>query len=115
MANAVGSSPGQVMAELEELEREMAANQNDYEQAAYWADKLTKEWAKREATCALKAEGANSEKRKAHGFVMAVEMDDLFERYSEWTSRFNALRRGQEMRTARAMIKQSILKGQGRG
>lgn len=109
------SSPGEVMRSLEALEAEMAESQNPYEKAAYWADIYTHQWEHRMAICAVKAQGSNETQRKAHAFVMAVEMDDLFQRYSEATAAFNAHRRAQDTRRDRATIKMSILRGQGRG
>lgn len=111
------TEPGTVMAELETLEREMAANQNDLETAAHDDELYSKRWDARLAYYGVKTEGANAEQRKAKTFVAAFEHDDgeLYKLMTEAAAQYSALSKGQRSRESRATIKMSILRGLGRG
>lgn len=108
------TSPGQVIARLDEIERDLAERQNDYERAADEKARLSRDWEKRFAICMKKVTGPNEAARKAHAFVAAVEQDDLFERLTDAEARYDALRVVVKVLEDRSTIGMSILRAQGR-
>lgn len=112
---ATHSTPGQVMQRLNAIEHDLAERQNEYEEAASDRARLTRDWDHRMAVSITRAKGPNAEARKAHAFVMAVEMDDLYQHLTEAESTFEALRVVVRTLETRATIGMSILRAQGRG
>lgn len=109
------ASPQQVIARLQEIEHDLAERQNDWEEAAADRARLIRDWEHRYALCMKKAQGPNSEARKAAAFVMAAEMDDLYRHLTEAESTYEALRAVVKVLETRSTIGMSILRSQGRG
>lgn len=110
-------TPGAVLNRLDEIEKDLAERQPEYETAAEDRARFTRDWDRRLAWHMKKAGGANSEARKANGFVAAIEQDngELYEALKDAEARFEALRVVMRTLETRATIGQSILRAQGRG
>ena len=113
--NATVTRPGAVVDRLDEIERDLANRQPEYEQAADDRARLVRDWDKRLAIHQRTAKGSNSEVRKAVALASAIEQDDLYERLKDAEARFEALRVVMRTLETRATIGQSILRAQGRG
>lgn len=106
--------PGAVLNALEQIEKSLAEQQNDYEQAASDRATLVRKWEKRLALCRLKAKGNDADARKAAALVMAIDQDDLYERLMDAEGRFEGCRASIKVSETRAMIGLGILRSQGR-
>ena len=106
--------PGAVVAALEEIDRNLALQQNDYEAAASDRAKLVRRWEKRLAICLLKAKGGDAAARKASALIAAIEMDGLYEELMDAEGRFEGARASIKVSETRAMIGLGILRSQGR-
>jgi hypothetical protein len=109
--------PGAVIDRLDEIERDLAERQPDFEQAADDRARAVRDWDRRLALHMKRATGSNSEARKANGFVAAIEQDNgqLYEQLQDAEARYDALRVVMRTLETRATIGQSILRAQGRG
>lgn len=108
-------TPAATMMALEAIDKDLQERLPSYEHAAEQYYRLLRDWEKRLAVCARTAAGPNAEVRKAVALVSAIEMDDLYERYTEAEARYNALKVVMKTLEARATIGQSLLRAQGRG
>jgi hypothetical protein len=108
-------SPGVVMDNLQVISNDMAGRLNEFENAARDRARLGRQWEKRLAIHMLKAQGSNSDMRKANALVAATEQDDLHERLTEAEATFEALRIVMKVLADRSMIGMAVLRAQGRG
>jgi hypothetical protein len=106
--SATLTHPGAVQGRLEEIERDLADRQGEYEQAAlaYWRSKREKEKAQAEAF--LRAEGTVAERQALAAQATAhIGMED--------EARWEALKGVVRVLDTRATIGTSLLTAQGRG
>jgi hypothetical protein len=108
-------APGPVMDGLTAIGRDMAERSQEFENAARDRARLGRQWEKRLAIHMLKAQGSNSDMRKANALVAATEQDDLHERLTEAEATFEALRIVMKVLSDRSMIGMAVLRAQGRG
>jgi hypothetical protein len=112
-ANAL--DPAAVMQRLSDIEADLGLRLNDYTSAAGDAARLVREWEYRLAVARTKAQGPDTDARKAAALVMAITQDDLYDRLKEAEGEFAASRAAVFTLEKRAMIGLGILKGLGRG
>jgi hypothetical protein len=108
------ATPGQVIAKLDEIERDLAGRLNDFEAAADDRARLIRDWEHRMAIHTARARGTSAEIRKANALVAAVEQDTLYERLTDAEARYDALRVVVKVLEDRSTIGMSILRAQGR-
>lgn len=102
------------MSRLEELDRELAERQNDFEQAAENFYKEKREWEKQLAQAFVKADGKNQEERRSNA-LLALERDgDAYYRFVNAEARYEGQKAGFRVRETRASIGQSLLRSMGR-
>jgi hypothetical protein len=111
---ALMDDPQTVAGRLEEIERDLAERQNQYETAARDKARLVRDWDYRFALCMARASGSNEATRKAHALIAAIEQDDLYERLKDAEARFESLRAVIGTLEKRLMIGLGILRSQGR-
>jgi hypothetical protein len=104
----------QVMATLEEIERDLAERQNEHEQVARDKTSLIRDWDYRLALHLARATGSDAHSRKAKALVAAIEQDDLYDRLKAAESSYAALQTVTKTIESRAMVAMAILKAHGR-
>lgn len=108
-------NPAEVLRRLDEIEKDLAERQGEYEKAAGDRARLVRDWDRRLAIHGRTAKGSSADVRKSVALSNAIETDDLYERLQDAEGRFEALRVVMRTLETRATIGQSILRAQGRG
>lgn len=107
-------SAGQVMTRLEELDRELAERQNDFEESAENFYREKREWEKQLAQAFIKADGKNQEERRSNA-LLALERDgDAYYKFVNAEARYEGQKAAFRVRESRIGIGQSLLRAMGR-
>lgn len=108
------SHPAAVLSRLADIEYDLAARANEYEDAAGAKFRLIRDWEKRLAIATAHAKGGDANARKQAALVRAAEQDDLYDRLTTAESDYAAVHAAVRVLEQRATIGMAILKSQGR-
>lgn len=112
------ATPQQVIERLDEIEKDLADRQLEYEKAAGDRARLTRDWEKAFAIARKTAKGGDADTRKAVALIQASEYEDehgnLYDRLRDAEDIYEASKVVIRLLETRSAIGMSILKAQAR-